>query len=136
MWTLGPIDGTKGFLCDDQYVVCLALIIDAQVQLGVIGCPNLPYDPTKPSGEGDHECIFVVVRGQGAHQVRLFPFLFPQADIDISYAMTRSPYPTQIHLDFYSPSPLLLPHHSLSSDPSMRRTLRIASAIASRACSW
>jgi 3'(2'), 5'-bisphosphate nucleotidase len=40
MWTLDLIDGTKWFLRGGQYAVCLALLIDAQVELGVIGCPN------------------------------------------------------------------------------------------------
>ena len=40
-WVLDPIDGTKGFLRGGQYVVALALIEEAQVQLGVLGCPNL-----------------------------------------------------------------------------------------------
>ena len=40
-WTLDPIDGTKGFLRGDQYAVALALIVGGQVQLGVLGCPNL-----------------------------------------------------------------------------------------------
>ena len=46
MWTLDPIDGTKGFLRGGQYAVCLALLIDARVELGVIGCPNLPSIPS------------------------------------------------------------------------------------------
>ncbi|KAH7927500.1 3(2),5-bisphosphate nucleotidase HAL2 [Leucogyrophana mollusca] len=69
MWTLDPIDGTKGFLRGGQYAVCLALIIDGHVELGVIGCPNLPYDPSDP--EGPRGCIFVAVRGQGAQQMTL-----------------------------------------------------------------
>ncbi|KAL6300007.1 3',5'-bisphosphate nucleotidase [Sparassis latifolia] len=69
MWTLDPIDGTKGFLRGEQYAVCLALIVDARVQLGVIGCPNLPVDAADPSGP--RGCIFVAVRGQGAHQLPL-----------------------------------------------------------------
>lgn len=40
-WTLDPIDGTKGFLRGAQYAICLALIEGGQVQIGVIGCPNL-----------------------------------------------------------------------------------------------
>lgn len=67
MWTIDPIDGTKGFLRGEQYAVCLALIVDAQVQLGVLGCPNLPIDWLKPDGEKG--CLFVAVRGQGAQQV-------------------------------------------------------------------
>lgn len=41
-WTLDPIDGTSGFLRGGQYAVCLALIVDGAVEVGVLGCPNLP----------------------------------------------------------------------------------------------
>ncbi|ODV59938.1 3'(2'),5'-bisphosphate nucleotidase [Ascoidea rubescens DSM 1968] len=43
-WTLDPIDGTKGFLRNDQFAICLALIENNTVQLAVIGVPNLPVD--------------------------------------------------------------------------------------------
>ncbi|KAF5375864.1 hypothetical protein D9615_008187 [Tricholomella constricta] len=69
MWTIDPIDGTKGFLRGEQYAVCLSLIVDAQVQLGVIGCPNLLVDPAEPDlGRG---VIFVAAKGHGAEQMRL-----------------------------------------------------------------
>jgi 3'(2'), 5'-bisphosphate nucleotidase len=66
-WTLDPIDGTKGFRRGEQYAVCLALIENSIVKLGVIGCPNLPVDASKPDGEKG--CLFVAVREQGAYQV-------------------------------------------------------------------
>jgi 3'(2'), 5'-bisphosphate nucleotidase len=66
MWTIDPIDGTKGFLRGEQYAVCLSLIVDSKVQVGVIGCPNLPVDPAHP--EKGIGCIFTAVRGQGAQQ--------------------------------------------------------------------
>ncbi|KAJ2033718.1 3'(2'),5'-bisphosphate nucleotidase [Coemansia sp. S3946] len=68
-WTLDPIDGTKGFLRGEQFAVCLALIIDGQVELGVVGCPNLPYDMSKPDGE--RGVLMVAVKGQGAFQRKL-----------------------------------------------------------------
>jgi len=40
-WTLDPIDGTKGFIRGDQYVVALAFIVDGKVAVGAMGCPNL-----------------------------------------------------------------------------------------------
>ncbi|MBN1668690.1 MAG: hypothetical protein JW862_16470, partial [Anaerolineales bacterium] len=40
-WTLDPIDGTKGFLRGDQYAVALALVVDGELQVGALGCPNL-----------------------------------------------------------------------------------------------
>ncbi|KAF5334191.1 hypothetical protein D9611_014493 [Ephemerocybe angulata] len=69
MWTIDPIDGTKGFLRGEQYAVCLSLIVDAKVQVGVIGCPNLLIDPSQPEkGTG---AIFSAVRGHGARQLTL-----------------------------------------------------------------
>jgi len=38
--------------------VCLALIVDGQVVLGVIGCPNLSVKSAEP--DGPKGCIFVV----------------------------------------------------------------------------
>ncbi len=40
-WTLDPIDGTKGFLRGEQYAIALALIVNGEVALAVIGCPRL-----------------------------------------------------------------------------------------------
>jgi len=66
-WTVDPIDGTKGFLRNDQYAVALALIEDGEVVLGILGCPNLLQqwqDKNSPAG-----CVFWAVKEQGAHQV-------------------------------------------------------------------
>lgn len=63
-WALDPIDGTKGFLRNEQYAVALALIEDGRVVLGVLGCPNLPLDAARP--EGPLGCLFVAVQGEGA----------------------------------------------------------------------
>lgn len=50
-WCIDPIDGTKGFLRDDQYAVCLGLVccqtnhlgaLSGTPILGVLGCPRLP----------------------------------------------------------------------------------------------
>ena len=62
-WTLDPIDGTKGFLRRDQYAIALAYIVDGTVQLGVLGCPNLPYRLN--NGSAEHGCLFVAIRGEG-----------------------------------------------------------------------
>lgn len=68
-WTLDPIDGTKGFLRGEQYAVCLALIVDARVELGIMGCPNLPVSASAP--DGPRGCVFVAARGEGAWQLPL-----------------------------------------------------------------
>jgi 3'(2'), 5'-bisphosphate nucleotidase len=63
-WVLDPVDGTKGFLRGDQYVVALALVVDSQVQVGVLGCPNLSGG-YRPDGDGDGSLV-VAACGQGA----------------------------------------------------------------------
>jgi len=68
-WTLDPIDGTKGFLRQDQYAVALALVEAGEVKVGVLACPALPVDLNQPeSGRG---VLFVAVRGQGATMVAI-----------------------------------------------------------------
>ena len=62
-WTLDPIDGTKGFLRGEQYAVSLALIIDGQITVAILGCPNLPLEV---GGNADSGSLFFAVRGQGA----------------------------------------------------------------------
>ena len=74
-WALDPIDGTKGFLRGGQYAVCLALIEDGDVKVGVLACPNLPVDDSAPlsadvgekgsDGEG-RGVIFAAVSRTGA----------------------------------------------------------------------
>jgi 3'(2'), 5'-bisphosphate nucleotidase len=81
VWTLDPIDGTKGFLRGGQYAIALALLVDGRVQVGVLGCPNLPVDDTvrlnaqighDQSGVGNDVGVIVsAVRGQGARSVSI-----------------------------------------------------------------
>lgn len=68
-WTLDPIDGTKGFLRQDQYAVALALVELGEVKLGVLACPALPVSPDQPDGE--RGVLFVAVRGEGATMMPL-----------------------------------------------------------------
>jgi len=68
-WTLDPIDGTKGFLRNQQYAVALALIESQQVQVAALVCPALPLDLNSPSSETG--VVFVAVRGQGAAMAAL-----------------------------------------------------------------
>ena len=63
-WTLDPVDGTKGFLRGDQYAVALAQVENGRVQIGVLGCPNLP-----PAQLGELEgkgTLLAAVRGEGS----------------------------------------------------------------------
>ncbi len=68
-WTLDPIDGTKGFIRGDQYVVALALVEDGDVKIGVLGCPNLTDGYiSEPEGAGT---IILAVRGEGAWMAKM-----------------------------------------------------------------
>ncbi len=70
-WTLDPIDGTKGFLRGEQYAVSLAWIDGGEPVLGVLGCPNLSADFSRPFDEPDpHGCIYYAYRGAGLYELR------------------------------------------------------------------
>jgi 3'(2'), 5'-bisphosphate nucleotidase len=74
IWTIDPIDGTSGFLRGGQYAVCLGLLVDGDVKVGVLGCPNLPIDDATPLTAGiganqtdeGHGVIFSALLGSGA----------------------------------------------------------------------
>ncbi|MBW0470916.1 hypothetical protein O181_010631 [Austropuccinia psidii MF-1] len=67
-WTLDPIDGTKGFLRGGQYAICLALIIDGKVVLGVIGAPNLAAQGPPTTMDPTAGLLFVAEKDCGAFQ--------------------------------------------------------------------
>lgn len=58
-WSLDPIDGTKGFLRNDQYAIALALIENGKPVLGVLGCPALPSQ----SGSDQIGCLLAAAEG-------------------------------------------------------------------------
>ena len=66
-WTLDPIDGTKGFLRGDQYAICLALIEEGEVKLGITACPALELDGSTTRGY-----LFLAEYGKGAFRKALF----------------------------------------------------------------
>lgn len=63
-WTLDPIDGTKGFLRQDQYAIALALVVGGQVEVAALACPALPPG-CDPAGAAAGT-LFLAVRGEGA----------------------------------------------------------------------
>jgi len=72
-WTLDPVDGTKGFLRNEQYAVAMALVEDGEVVLAAMACPNLPLEGV-PGGVGSDlrvGCLFVAERGEGARMLPL-----------------------------------------------------------------
>ncbi len=67
-WTLDPIDGTKGFLRREQYAVALALIVNGQIAVAALACPNLGSEVASSDEAGS---IYVAVRGHGAMSLPL-----------------------------------------------------------------
>lgn len=66
-WTLDPIDGTKGFLRCEQYAISLALLINGQIELAILGCPNMAFPNVTEPG-----VLAWAVRGGGAWQQPLW----------------------------------------------------------------
>lgn len=95
-WILDPIDGTKGFLRGDQFAVCLALMDQNKIRIGVNGCPNIPVDikaslKSHDFGKGgfnlneylrrnpekDRGLMFSAAEGKGLYVSRIFESLKP-----------------------------------------------------------
>jgi 3'(2'), 5'-bisphosphate nucleotidase len=77
-WVLDPIDGTKGFLRDDQYAIALALIEDGTVQWGFLACPVLTH-------EGQTGVIFAAQHKEGTAAFMLDGT--PQRPVTVSSVM-------------------------------------------------
>lgn len=66
-WTLDPIDGTKGYLRGDQWVVAAALVEEGTVVLAGLACPQLGIDGRpSPAGRG----TLVLASSQGGSWAR------------------------------------------------------------------
>ena len=66
-WTLDPIDGTKGFLRSQQYAIALALIVNGEIVVAALGCPNLSV----VAGSDNKGIIYTAVKGEGTFAVSL-----------------------------------------------------------------
>jgi len=70
-WCIDPIDGTKGFLRNDQYAVCLGLVRVSPdgrgaAVVGVLGCPNLPPAGAAADAAAPRGAILHAALGAGA----------------------------------------------------------------------
>lgn len=77
-WCIDPIDGTKGFLRNDQYAVCVGLVQVGTdgwgtAVVGVLGCPRLQSVCAEASG-----ILFHAALGHGAVSESLKPGGSPQ----------------------------------------------------------
>lgn len=64
LWTLDPVDGTKGFLRREQYAIALALIEEGEVVVAALACPNLACSSLEPTGQSG--VLFWAIKGEGA----------------------------------------------------------------------
>ena len=87
-WTLDPIDGTKGFLRKDQYAISLALIIDGEIKVGILGCPNMPLDANNP--DGTRGILAWAVKGQGAWMQPLDEPTNPPARLEVTSTLASA----------------------------------------------
>ncbi|CAJ1440939.1 unnamed protein product [Effrenium voratum] len=71
VWVLDPIDGTKGFVTGEGYVIGLALLVDGEPIVGVMGYPNATTTPP----------IMAAVKGCG---LRWWPSDGPMARVEPS----------------------------------------------------
>ena len=94
-WTLDPVDGTKGFIRGDQYAVTLAHLVDGQVELGVLGCPNLDEE-CRPGMRGGG-AIIVAVRGQGTWAT---PLAGEDTFVPLRVSDCREPAPARVMRSF------------------------------------
>ena len=78
-WTLDPIDGTKGFLRNDQYAVALALVEGGDIKVAVLACPELPLNGGDVVGT-----LMVAVRGQGTQMMSLVSETGDRVAVDTS----------------------------------------------------
>lgn len=93
-WVLDPIDGTRGFVGLRQYAICLGMLQDGQVVLGVLGCPNMPIVPLEDANSGngtalnigtdDVGVLFTAQSGCGAHVAPLSDGGVPQQLISVA----------------------------------------------------
>jgi 3'(2'), 5'-bisphosphate nucleotidase len=87
-WLLDPIDGTKGFLRAGQYAVALALMVDGQAQIGVLGCPEWELRGvavgagSEPAPTGGS--LVYAVRGRGTWATTLDEQVFPNLRLNVS----------------------------------------------------
>jgi 3'(2'), 5'-bisphosphate nucleotidase len=65
IWTVDPIDGTKGFLRGDQFAVAVALLVRGEPVVSALACPLMPLRDDLTGA------VATAVRGEGADVERL-----------------------------------------------------------------
>jgi HAL2 family 3'(2'),5'-bisphosphate nucleotidase len=118
-WTLDPIDGTKGFLRNEQYAISLALIVDGVIELGILGCPNMAFaasDVDKPVGT-----LAWAIRGQGAWAVPMNNVSSPPQRLHVSgetdFAQARFCESVEAGHSSHDWSSLIAKQLGISADP-------------------
>ena len=99
-WTLDPIDGTKGFLRKAQYATALAYVEGGEVQLGVLGCPNINPDlQESPSRMGS---LLIARRDGGSWVANLENFNQPEKFNRVKVSNQNNPTEVRLLRSFES----------------------------------
>lgn len=100
-WTLDPIDGTKGFLRGDQYVIALALVEEGEVVLGALACPELRVEDLHLGKSPVNKGVLALARrGQGAWLAPLDAAGDPQAYESIGVSPRENPRQARLMRSF------------------------------------
>ncbi|MBC8371039.1 MAG: 3'(2'),5'-bisphosphate nucleotidase [Planctomycetes bacterium] len=67
IWSIDPIDGTKGFLRKAQYAIAIGLLQGCEPVGGILVCPSLPYDLNDSSSP-----VGTLLIGHGAGTAKKF----------------------------------------------------------------
>ncbi|KAK2682267.1 Inositol monophosphatase-like [Fusarium oxysporum f. sp. vasinfectum] len=70
-WVFDPIDGTKTYLLGQLYAINMALLVDGEQTVGIVGAPNLSIDAQAPLKNEeidpkDEGCIFFAAKVDSA----------------------------------------------------------------------
>lgn len=82
-WTLDPIDGTKGFLRNEQYAISLALIVEGEIKVAAVACPNLQSNIYNSNGS-----VFLAEKNRGAFECSL---INPDSKTQIRVSQKENP---------------------------------------------
>lgn len=135
VWILDPVDGTKTFMKGQQYAVCLCLLEKGQQKVGVLGCPNLLYDPGTPLVAEDivdtdgNGVIVAAVAGQGTFFAPLDDFADHGARRTVKLDSVP-PFPgTMRFIDSIESSHVSRPHHERLYENAFPEAAHRASTI-------
>jgi len=108
-FVVDPIDGTKGFIRNEQFAVCVGFVDEAgHGAMGCLGCPNVPVSDALRARAGaplaESGALFVAWAGRGAREMLLFPESAADAALSAALACGGAAGPAVRALESYESS--------------------------------